>query len=321
MRSSPLARSLRSFATANTGARGRVQILRHQRERAPDEAVARLHLNRAGKIGGRRGPVCEHVAEDARKIGGAGTTSCSAAAPSPRRCTEKPKWISTSVHPRHQERARQSRASLSRSTRGREKKCALQSRGCRQHPLQHGGVGRRLFRMDQSGQGRARRLGQLGALDGDAVEVFGPAAVQPSFVSGVEMARPHGFKPSTKRSNHERRIRIPDVTRHSAAAAAVAARAVDGAVQRSRAAAGAVRLLHLVTRTWYELYQKYRANCRSSARESPGLLPERNLLGPVHGAYGDYAMISENLLPQDIEEQINRRSVPFENLDRGASVS
>jgi hypothetical protein len=45
------------------------------------------------------------------------------------------------------------------------------------------------------------------------------------------------------------------------------------------------------------------------------------LLGPVHGAYGDYVMLSENLFPDDIEEQINRRSVPFENLEGGASVS
>ena len=52
-----------------------------------------------------------------------------------------------------------------------------------------------------------------------------------------------------------------------------------------------------------------------------GLLPERSLLGPVHGAYGDYVMLSENLFPEDIEEQINRCSVPFKNLDGGASVS
>jgi len=41
----------------------------------------------------------------------------------------------------------------------------------------------------------------------------------------------------------------------------------------------------------------------------------------VHGAYGDFAMIKENLFPEDVEEQINRRSVPFENLEGGASVS
>ena len=28
----------------------------------------------------------------------------------------------------------------------------------------------------------------------EAVEVFGNGSVQPSFVSGVEMARPHGFE-------------------------------------------------------------------------------------------------------------------------------
>jgi hypothetical protein len=32
-------------------------------------------------------------------------------------------------------------------------------------------------------------------------------------------------------------------------------------------------------------------------------------------------MLSENLFPENIEEQINRCSVPFENLEGGASVS
>src|SRR2546430_8350397 len=76
-----------------------------------------------------------------------------------------------------------------------------------------------------------------------------------------------------------------------------------------------------LTRNWYELYQKYRANLPRFGGRKPGLLPERSLLGPVHGAYGDYVLMSENLLPDDIEEQINRRSVPFENLDGGRSVS
>jgi hypothetical protein len=76
-----------------------------------------------------------------------------------------------------------------------------------------------------------------------------------------------------------------------------------------------------VTRNWYELYQKYRPNLPKFGRRNPGLLPERNLLGPVHGTYGDYVLLSENLLPDDIEAQINRRSVPFENLAGGAGVS
>src|SRR5438876_617339 len=75
-----------------------------------------------------------------------------------------------------------------------------------------------------------------------------------------------------------------------------------------------------LTRNWYELYQKYRANLPRFGGRKPGLLPERSLLGPVHGAYGDYVLMSENLLPDDIEEQINRRSVLFENLDGGRSV-
>jgi hypothetical protein len=77
----------------------------------------------------------------------------------------------------------------------------------------------------------------------------------------------------------------------------------------------------LMTRTWYELYQKYRDKLPKFGTRKAGLLAERNLLGPVHGAYGDFAMLKENLFPEDIEEQINRRSVPFENIAEDASVS
>jgi hypothetical protein len=77
----------------------------------------------------------------------------------------------------------------------------------------------------------------------------------------------------------------------------------------------------LLTRTWYELYQKYRSKLPQFGTRKPGLLAERNLLGPVHGAYGDYVMLKENLFPTDVEKQINRRSVPFENIAGGASVS
>ena len=73
-------------------------------------------------------------------------------------------------------------------------------------------------------------------------------------------------------------------------------------------------------RNWYECYQKYRSNLPEFGKRSPGLLPERRLLGPVHGTYGDYVLLNENLYPDDIEEQINRRSVPFENLDGGSNV-
>jgi hypothetical protein len=41
----------------------------------------------------------------------------------------------------------------------------------------------------------------------------------------------------------------------------------------------------------------------------------------VHGCYGDYVMLKENLFPADVEEQINRRSVPFENVEDRAHVS
>ena len=76
-----------------------------------------------------------------------------------------------------------------------------------------------------------------------------------------------------------------------------------------------------LTSNWYECYQKYRSNLPQFGKRKPGLLAERSLLGPVHGAYGDFVLLSESLLPDDIEEQINRRSVPFENLEGGLSVS
>jgi hypothetical protein len=77
----------------------------------------------------------------------------------------------------------------------------------------------------------------------------------------------------------------------------------------------------LLTRNWYELYQKHRAKLPKFGTRKPGLLAERNLLGPVHGCYGDYVMLKENLFPADVEEQINRRSVPFENVEDRAHVS
>ena len=52
-----------------------------------------------------------------------------------------------------------------------------------------------------------------------------------------------------------------------------------------------------------------------------GIIAELNKLAPVHGAYGDFAMVKENLFPEDVEEQINRRSVPWENLGGSTSVS
>src|SRR5258706_375739 len=77
----------------------------------------------------------------------------------------------------------------------------------------------------------------------------------------------------------------------------------------------------LLIRNWYEPYQKYRSTLPRFGTRKPGLLPERNLLGPVHGAYGDFVLITDKLHPADIEEQINRRSVPFENLEGGPGVS
>jgi hypothetical protein len=156
----------------------------------------------------------------------------------------------------------------------------------------------------------------------DAVEVFGPGNVQPSFVSGVEMARPRGFQSVDEA-----------VESTSAAFEYLMSRGILPRPQQWRrepstalckqAEQPPVPLDYyvLLTRNWYECYQKYRSQLPQFGKRKAGLLAERNLLGPVHGAYGDYVMLSENLFPEDIEEQINRRSVPFENLEGVASVS
>jgi hypothetical protein len=156
----------------------------------------------------------------------------------------------------------------------------------------------------------------------EAVEVFGEGSVQPSFVSGVEMARPHGYES------------VPEAVASTCAGFEyLMSRGILPRPQQWRREPSTALCKEaeqppvpldfyiLLTRNWYELYQKYRSKLPQFGRRRPGLLAERSLLGPVHGAYGDYVLLSENLLPDDIEEQINRRSVPFENLEGGTSVS
>jgi Radical SAM superfamily len=156
----------------------------------------------------------------------------------------------------------------------------------------------------------------------DAVEVFGTGMVQPSFVSGIEMARPHGFQSVTAAvdstcggfeflMSHGILPRPQQWRREPATALC----------REAEQPPVPLEYYILLTRTWYELYQKYRPKLPQFGTRKPGLLAERNLLGPVHGAYGDYVMLKENLFPTDVEEQINRRSVPFENIAGGASVS
>jgi len=156
----------------------------------------------------------------------------------------------------------------------------------------------------------------------DAVEVFGTGMVQPSFVSGIEMARPHGFQSVTAAvdstcggfeflMSHGILPRPQQWRREPATALC----------REAEQPPVPLEYYILLTRTWYELYQKYRSKLPQFGTRKPGLLAERNLLGPVHGAYGDYVMLKENLFPTDVEKQINRRSVPFENIAGGASVS
>jgi len=156
----------------------------------------------------------------------------------------------------------------------------------------------------------------------DAVEVFGPGNVQPSFVSGVEMARPHGFK------TVDEAVKSTTGCFEYLMSRAIMPRPQQWRREPSTALCKEAEqppvpldYYVLLTRNWYECYQKYRSQLPQFGKRKAGLLAERNLLGPVHGAYGDYVMLSENLFSDDIEEQINRRSVPFENLEGGASVS
>ncbi|MEO6164157.1 MAG: radical SAM protein [Candidatus Binatia bacterium] len=156
----------------------------------------------------------------------------------------------------------------------------------------------------------------------DAVEVFGPGQVQPSFVSGIEMARPHGFK------TVEEAVKSTTGCFEYLMSRAIMPRPQQWRREPSTALCKEaeqppVPLDYYIqmTRNWYECYQKYRSQLPKFGTRKAGLLAERNLLGPVHGAYGDFAMLSENLFPDDIEEQINRRSVPYENIEADVHVS
>jgi hypothetical protein len=156
----------------------------------------------------------------------------------------------------------------------------------------------------------------------DAVEVFGNGMVQPSFVSGVEMARPHGFK------TVEEAVKSTTSGFEYLMSRGIFPRPQQWRREPSTALCKEAQqppvpldYYILMTRTWYELYQKYRDKLPQFGTRKPGLLPERNLLGPVHGAYGDFAMIKENLFPADVEQQINRRSVRWEDIEVGAGVS
>ena len=156
----------------------------------------------------------------------------------------------------------------------------------------------------------------------DAVEVFGTGMVQPSFVSGIEMARPHGFQ-SVTAAVDSTCGGFEFLMSHGILPRPQQWRREPSTALCREAEQPPVPLEYYIrlTRTWYELYQKYRSKLPQFGTRKPGLLAERNLLGPVHGAYGDYVMLKENLFPTDVEEQINRRSVPFENIAGGASVS
>jgi hypothetical protein len=156
----------------------------------------------------------------------------------------------------------------------------------------------------------------------DAVEVFGNGMVQPSFVSGIEMARPHGFK------TVEEAVKSTTSGFEYLMSRGIFPRPQQWRREPSTALCKEAEqppvpldYYILMTRTWYELYQKYRDKLPKFGTRKGGLLAERNLLGPVHGCYGDYVMLKENLFPADVQAQIDRRSVPWENIAEGAHVS
>lgn len=156
----------------------------------------------------------------------------------------------------------------------------------------------------------------------DAVEVFGTGMVQPSFVSGIEMARPHGFKTVAEAVASATDCFEYLMSRGIMPRPQQWRREPSTALCRE-AEQPPVPLDYYIqmTRNWYETYQKYRDRLPKYGTRKPGLLAERNLLGPVHGAYGDFVMLKENLFVADVQEQINRRSVPWENIAGGAHVS
>jgi hypothetical protein len=155
----------------------------------------------------------------------------------------------------------------------------------------------------------------------EAVEIFPNGTVQPSFVSGVEMAQPHGFK-SVAEALESTTGGFEFLMSHGILPRPQQWRREPATALVKEAEQPPVPLDYYIqlTRNWYELYQQYRSQLIEFGGRKPGLLAERTLLGPVHGAFGDYVILSENLLPDDIEEQINWRSVPFENLDEGGPL-
>ncbi len=181
---------------------------------------------------------------------------------------------------------------------------------------------RKLF--DWINPGKANRIGWDNWVRWmcDAVEVFGTGLVQPSYVAGVEMARPHGFTSvaeAVKSTSDGFEFLMsrgifprPQQWRREPATALV---------KEAEQPPVPLDFYVLLIRNWYETYDKHRAILPKFGTRKPGLLPERNLLGPVHGAYGDFALIVDKLHPADVVEQINRNSVPYENLEVETRVS
>ena len=189
--------------------------------------------------------VCEHVAGDAQKIG-AGQGFVLSGGSITKTLHGKSEVDFYEEYIRAIKNIADQAAHHFRSQRpAARRSAALQRRRRRPYPLQHGNLGQESLSLDQSRQGRAGRLGQLGALDGrrggSVRQWHGPAELRLGHRNG---AAPWLQDRRGSGQVDDVRLRIPDVARHFPAAAAVAPRAVHGAVQGSRAAAGAVGLLH-----------------------------------------------------------------------------
>jgi len=84
---------------------------------------------------------------------------------------------------------------------------------------------------------------------------------------------------------------------------------------KSRAAAGALDYYILMTRTGMSSTKSIATKLPKFGTRKPGLLAERNLLGPVHGAYGDFAMIKEIYFRRTSRSRSIGAAYRFENLE------
>ena len=165
--------------------------------------------------------------------------------------------------------------------------------------------------------GKTQRVGWQNWVDwmcNDAVEIFGEGAVTTSLVSGIELARPHGYR-SIEEAVDSTAEGFEYMMSRGVLPRPQQWRREPGTALCSEAEQPPVPLdfYVLLTRRYYQTYKKYRAKV-PMRRRAVGLFAERDLLGAVHGTYQDYIFLKESSYPPNIVELINQRSLPYENL-------